>query len=466
MLTRKNTYCEIFRKTRKNSRSNGNLTFCESLKRHEDVIRIEEELEKTYDNFWLNIFHNDAFVFYKNAILFYKNLQNNKAHNFFSGYINNTLIRGQCNLTDKLNGDGFLNDKILNVDLNDLCRLSLQTINILDSVFSICPRIPFNLETFRIENRPSSDEFFTLKKGDYYRSPGYMSTTINPWYADGINLINKNQKTPNIIWMIIQLPVNSMAYYMNNLKVFNQEWEILLPRENIFQIIKTKKIYNILFITMRLVNQIIPNINLIDITKKYVNTQIIPKNEYKDLDKTKYYDLNIKNPKFNDQEIKIKITKYLSLVKNNKKYEYSNFLESLELYNNKARDSIIHLMSPILNKKQKTSNILLNGYHILPRINKKYKKGEVILISYPIEFFLDIDYSIFLGRGHHNNLKSIYFTDKSYPYLIIINYKPEVEYIPIDFNRGLTLDISRITIDKVEKMNITDEIYYYLIEAS
>jgi hypothetical protein len=463
MLTRKKTN-ETSRKTCKNSRSN-NLTFFESLKTHENVLRIEEKLEKTYHNFWLNILHNDAFVYYKNAILFYKNLQNNTSHNFFSGYINNALIKGQCNLIDNLIGNGFLNDKISDIDLNDICRLSLQTINILDDVFSICPRIPFNLETFRIENRSNSHEFFTLKPGDYYRSPGYMSTTINPWYADGIELINKKEKTPNIIWMTIQLPENSMAYYMNNLKVFNQEWEILLPRGNIFQIIKTKNINNILFITMRLVNQIIPHRNLINMHNQYLQTQIIPNGDYKMLDMSNYYNLKTADAKFNNQEIKIKITKYLSSVKNNKKYVYTGLLENLELYNDV--NSIVELIPPVLNKKKKTSNILLNGYHILPKICKVYKKGCSFLISNPIEFFLDIDYSIFLGRGTKDKkLKSIYFTDKSYPNLIIINYKPEVEYIPINFNRGLILTINNITFDKIDRVNITDEIYYYLIEAS
>jgi len=100
------------------------------------------------------IFHphyNDAYVFYKNAIDYYKNVQNNKFHNFFSARINKKLYTGSCQYIDKEFRTDFANNQNIKIDLDDLCELSVQTINILDSVLRICPKIPFNLNVYRSE---------------------------------------------------------------------------------------------------------------------------------------------------------------------------------------------------------------------------------------------------------------------------------------------------------------------------
>ena len=111
-----------------------------------DIVKLSHNLEKTYENFWLNVYYNDAYVFYKNAIEYYKNSQNNKYHNGFSKIINTKLYTGKCQFIENKKRQDFINnDNIEKIDLDDLCDLSSQVINILDSVFMKCPSIPDNI---------------------------------------------------------------------------------------------------------------------------------------------------------------------------------------------------------------------------------------------------------------------------------------------------------------------------------
>jgi hypothetical protein len=75
----------------------------------------------------------------KNAIEFYKNIQNNKFHNFYSGIINARLYTGKCVVVSQNILNTFNNKNKTSSD--ELCNLTIQVINILDSVFEICPRL-------------------------------------------------------------------------------------------------------------------------------------------------------------------------------------------------------------------------------------------------------------------------------------------------------------------------------------
>lgn len=148
----------------KNGASNKKMNFKKGLKIYRNVIDVSMKLEKHYDMFWKNIYYNDAYVYYKNAIEYYKNIQNKKHHSAFSEMINKKLYTGSCQYIEKERRTDFSNNENIKIDLDDLCELSVQTINILDFVLLKCPKIPFNLNVYRTEIRKSNDVFFTLKK--------------------------------------------------------------------------------------------------------------------------------------------------------------------------------------------------------------------------------------------------------------------------------------------------------------
>ena len=180
---------------------------------YKKVLIKTSELEKIYESFWTNVYYNDAYVFYKNAIEFYKNIQNNKMHSFFSGRINKKLYDGSCQYIDAAYRTEFSNNPMVHrIDIDDLCALSVQVINILDMVFSICPKIPQHMVVYRSEHRDRTDGIFGLKKGDMYKSLGYNCTTINPFYGFYKSFrVDRNKLS---IRMTIYLPPNTCGYYM------------------------------------------------------------------------------------------------------------------------------------------------------------------------------------------------------------------------------------------------------------
>jgi hypothetical protein len=55
-----------------------NISFEDGMQIYKKIIETSQSLEKVYENFWTNIYYNDAYVFYKNAVEYYKNIHNNK----------------------------------------------------------------------------------------------------------------------------------------------------------------------------------------------------------------------------------------------------------------------------------------------------------------------------------------------------------------------------------------------------
>ncbi|AYV81772.1 MAG: hypothetical protein Harvfovirus60_5 [Harvfovirus sp.] len=136
-----------------------------------NLISIEKIMELFYKKFWDDIYYNDAYVYYYNAIAFLKNTQNNKFHSFFSNNINRKLYEGSCPYVDMNDRKDWIHgsDQENIVNLDDLCRVSVQTINLLDQIFEICPRIPEDVVLYRFENRPVG-KIPDFKVGDLYRS--------------------------------------------------------------------------------------------------------------------------------------------------------------------------------------------------------------------------------------------------------------------------------------------------------
>ena len=81
------------------------------------------KLEKVYDQFWKNIYYNDAYVFYKNAIEYYKNVHNNNMHGAFSIFINKKLYTGSCQYIKKTRRRDF-SDHLPKIDFM-LCYVML-----------------------------------------------------------------------------------------------------------------------------------------------------------------------------------------------------------------------------------------------------------------------------------------------------------------------------------------------------
>lgn len=490
------------------------LSFDESIRIYKKVIETSEKLEKVYETFWTNVYYNDAYVFHRNAIEYYKNIQNSKFHNFFSVIINKKLYTGSCQFIDnKFRRDFSNSNNIEKIDLDDLCNLSVQIINNLDNVFLNCPKIPHNIITYRYEKRENTDAIFKLKKGDYYKSLGYMSTSINPWYGfHKIGVVHQNKKKRSVI-MTIYVPQDSLGYYMNylfgvyqgekiNKNIGLQEYEILLPRNNIFEVIETKTIDDYLFISLLLRHQMIPNLHTISIETENIGQIFFNKKEYNELDKSKYIECktNIKN--FKKDDIKINIYKgYQILNRNKKPIYYGTFLSDKIV-----RIDNIHLIKwlhrkPIYDAKKydfpekdfvqvykkfmdlvplikKTTEVYINVYILYKGNNELYnyvlnnlKIKKIIKIKKPIVVSLSLDGSIFadvrnfITVNENNNMLFTQKIDRTYPMMIIIKYKKSIEYIPLNPDYGFVFNITKIQITKVDKRYITNDVFYYYVEA-
>ena len=222
-------------------------------------LKTSIELENHYYNFWKKIYNNDAYIFMKNAIEFYKNIQNNKFHNFYSGIINARLYTGKCVVVSQNILNTFNNKNKTSSD--ELCNLTIQTINILDHVFEICPRLPCNTIVFRQFTLHKDDLLLGLQEGDFYRELGINSTTINPFYISNF-LWGYSDLEQKEVFLTIILPKDTKCYYISieNRKSGHglNEYEIVLPRDCVYLIKSKQQFKNKYFFTLELINQISP----------------------------------------------------------------------------------------------------------------------------------------------------------------------------------------------------------------
>jgi len=223
------------------------------------------KLENHYYDFWKKIYHNDAYIFLKNAIEFNKNIQNHNFHEFYSGTINMRLYTGKCIIgtNNKLKSFGNINK----ISSNELCNLTIQVINILDYVFDICPKLPFETIVFRSLSLPIDDLLLKLKEGDYYRELGINCTTLTPFYI--IRRTGGTTTNLNNVFLTIILPKDTKCYYMNipftsknnknNTKeYYYNEFELVLPRDCIYLVKSKKELNNQYFFTLELLYHVPP----------------------------------------------------------------------------------------------------------------------------------------------------------------------------------------------------------------
>ena len=213
--------------------------------------------EQHYHKFWHKILYSNAYVFMKNAILFYQNTQNNKFHNFFSGYINERLWSGKCSVASKQLLQSFNND----LTSDELCKLALQVINGLDAVFSVCPRLPIASTVYRQVIVPTNFYLLDIKKNQCFSSPEFISCSYNPYRVlPFLSEIPYLQHDPmKYLLLEILLPEGCQALYYNRPftkdAITVNEMELLLPRNAVYKVSNKKKIGEIHILTIQLLEQ-------------------------------------------------------------------------------------------------------------------------------------------------------------------------------------------------------------------
>jgi hypothetical protein len=463
------------------------------------VQRITANLEYYYLNFWKHIYYDDSKVYYKNAILFYKNNENGKNHNFFSGYISSFLYKGNCEYLQNENKKSFSNANMI-PSSDDLCRLIKMNINILDEIFTISPKLPLNIITFRTEIRDKNEELCKLKKNAIIQIPNYWSTTISPYY--GWNSINKIT-----IKFIINLPKNTKCYYMNNpffiddeykynskyLKGINES-EILLPRNCVYKIIKKIKVSNTIIYVIDLVKQL----ENTKVTDEYIIPDfIVSKKEIKIIE-NKIIENKIKNKHLELINEKINFIKYKTQqnINNKKIFNFADLIYSVKyetihkdisyinkIKNNKTYISFIEniksakLKSKFIFLKYDIDNIKQFNYIKKLKLNTNYKFNKIFVfqdneLSFNNEILQQRFYlyksdtfkntSKITQKDLANNLFKIVDTEPIY-YILKLHVKKKFEYYELFDTEKINLHNKfTLKINSKIKHNINNFHYYIL----
>jgi hypothetical protein len=435
------------------------------------IYNIHDLLNAYYLQFWKNIYNNDSFVLYKEAITFFKNNNHGNFHSLFGSTIQEYLYKGSCQYFENKKKSSFTHNENIKITSEDLCRLAKNVVHLLDEVYEIVPKTPFELISFRVERRNSNEEIFNLKKGDIYYNISYLMSSIHPLHLFDSPLIpnNKNQIKINYIFII---PEGSKAYYLHNPffylwneeifqnNLFNngkniiahQENELVLPR-GCYWIVKDKiKINddNICYIMQLLVqpkneklekNKFeLPKIILTQ--KEFLDKNIISKNEFEKIYLDKYInneiEIKIKSIYFMQKYAEIRKKEKQNIVSEDKQFMIWDIFDKLQ---EKKIDNKIFLNSfPNLNKYLKQEKIKKGNeieIFLLPSSFVFYqkmfqeinKKNNIIKIDTPFTFNLhncnkDIDFIKFIKLYQESTASEIYSTDK-----IISNREDVVKYI-------------------------------------
>lgn len=430
------------------------------------------DLENHYKKFWKKIFKSDAYIYYKNALLFYKNTQDDKFHSFYSGMINKRLYTGNCIVANKKMLKTFNNNDNNNITTSDdLCELTVITINLMDKLFEIAPRLNNNTVVYRnIYNIDKNNSIVNLKVGDYYRSLEYYSCSLSPFLHTNINDIyyddlyklkyENNKYDIYDIFITIMVPKGSKSiyinfpFYLNNNDPYN-EFELLLPRDCIYYIKKRKVIGSIILYTFQIIEQLKASKRKITRNSNNYLPSTNINNEYKKK-------LNI---------FKKNIIDYDKILINYKTNFYNNILKNFSRiktinYNNKK----------ILKYKGKIIGICNNDINI----NILYKKkinNEINLKNFYIQFYDKnieyIDYfDYFFLRGLFTFIK-----DNNLGYNIIDTKKPVLIIFDININNEIEINKTqslnfyilnnniKLKIVNINKIIIINDFFYLIIKC-
>lgn len=366
------------------------------------------KLENHYYNFWKKIFHNDSYIFLQNAIKFYKNIQNHNFHDGYSSIINMRLYTGKCIVGTNNTLKSFGNKN--NISSNELCNLTIQVINILDYVFDICPKLPFETIVFRGLSLPIDDLLLKLKEGDYYRELGINSTTVNPFYILGLFDITNTKNLKKRVFLTIILPKNTKCYYMNIPFTIDKniegnslnEFELVLPRDCIYLVKSKKELNNQYFFTLELLHQVPPKDRPIEGIDEILPTRNPKKLEVKYEKKKskmdeckwtirlcrelynnqKYYLLDKKHEKYIDSK-KFWIYIYQSHDKNFIKLQKNIKIITIKNYNIITKKKLINLPDNL--------SYGTNFYYITKNNNNQKNKFFEINKKSPLLFLIEVD---------------------------------------------------------------------------
>ena len=250
------------------------------------LLQTQNDLLIKYYDFWQNIYYNDTYVFYKQSIMFMKNQLNSKYHDFFSGFISKILWNGKCDYMITEDPDWISKNSLRQPDPSAFCKVGIEMIHNLDEMFkSICPKLNNHLTVYRGEDLPlnsnNTQALIKSNAGDYIRFNNYLPTTVNYNYtplffcscrqsinAEHTEKEKKERDNPNIcelcnnnevpILYIMELPENTTGYFYNipfaplpnmanitiktknGMYIGQNEYEFVLPRGCIFEIISNK----------------------------------------------------------------------------------------------------------------------------------------------------------------------------------------------------------------------------------
>jgi len=439
----------------------------------EKVLETSIKLEDKYRIFWKKIYKNDAYIFLKNAIEFYKNIQNHNFHEFYSGIINKRLYTGRCIVAPDYILKSFNEQN--NTTSDEICKLTLQIINILDNVFEYAPRLPFETITYRFLTLPNDDLLLHLEEGDFYRELGINSISLNPFYS-GVNMWgfkdDHNIKLQKRVFLTIILPENTKCYYMNIPFTFNKdkwflnEFEIVLPRDCIYMITSKKIYHERYFYTLKLIYQVpVSERQIINIE------EVLPSRQPKESD-IKTWNIKIDKTKCNQKEcdwmyyLAEKGYKLWNKLPENQKYEPNNE----EYVDIKPKKIWLYITYYDWNTKdldknfkkllKKNKNIKLKIENKTIHTNKKYLYLENELMG-------GGNYNYETNNKNTNICKNkFYETSKTTPllYLVEINIKKKLNAKKL-FLFQYKLDKIKVKVKDIKYINLMDKYNYGLVTA-
>jgi hypothetical protein len=425
------------------------------------------KLEEHYRDFWKKIYYNDTYVFYKNAILFYKNTQNHKFHSFYNSVINKRLYTGKCIVVNEYLLKTFSNK--YSVSSDEICNLTLQVINILDTVFEKCPRLPFKTVTFRRLKLHNDDLLLNLNEGDVYRELGINSTAINPYYM-WVDIWGEKMYNPELekrVCLTIILPKNTKCYYMNipftydKFEGFVNEFEIVLPRDCVY-LIKSKKVFKeIYFYTLeliyqvptknRVINEIEENLPLRIPSKSEINSWNLEKNKEKCKLEECNLLMNISKESYN----------IWNKIPNDEKYE-----QNKEVFLN-IRPNKIWIYQFIFNDWKINKNFI----KLIKNEKKIVIKNQDMNIN---KNFLNLASNILLGinfnyetKNKNNNcVNKFYEVSRKTPLLFLIEIDNDKELnVKKNHNYWYEFKEIKLKIKNIEYVNIVDDYNYGIVKA-
>lgn len=353
---------------------------------------IVELIKKTYTThellnlyflkFWKNIYYNDAYVLYKEAITFYKNNQNGNFHAGFGYILNEYLFKGSCQYVYNYEKEEFNANFNIKTTTEDLCRLAINVVNILDQVYEIVPKTPFPIISYRVEYRVPTDDILKMKKGDIYKNLTYLMTSIYPLHTFDQSWYLSNKIKINFLLL---LPSGSKTYYLHNPMFFfkdneklkksvnenedkiisHQENELVIARGSYWKLLNKIKIDNVNFIyIMQLIAQ--PLNKKLESNKHNISKVIYSENEFKKLSIHSNTHENLLHHFKFEIEVKIK------MIKLNQKYA---ILE--KKYEGKKKNNIFFQeLQEEIGKKQKSKMLLQFISKEFSNFEKKYPKVE------------------------------------------------------------------------------------------